>query len=464
MWIKLIAPQSTRRPMDSSWKTRMAPPLPLLVLGALTPPEHRVTVADENCERLRLDDTPGLVGITVKVDTAPRAFAIADAYRARGIPVVLGGIHATACPDDCALHADSVVVGEAELLWPRLLRDLAAGGMRRFYRNAGPVPLTASPVPRWELLDERNYLFHNTITISRGCPWRCTFCYNSLPEIDARYRLKSIPQILREIASLGIAHVMFIDDNFAGNPEFLRRLLPELARLNLTWHAAVSADIGGREDLLDAMAASGCKSLFIGFESVNPNNLLACRKRQNRRGDYDATIARIHRRGIMVNASLVFGFDDDDETVFPDTLEWLLRNRLSTMTAHILTPYPGTPFYDQLRAEGRIFDHDLSHYNTAHAVFTPKRMSPEALRAGYLRLYDEFYSWSNILNRWPEAPGQAKAYLAFNLVYRKYGKLTSKLGELVGMRPLAKLARVLAYPPQHRPVPVAPPLPAPSGG
>ena len=339
IWVKLIAPRSTTRPMDSAWKIHMAPPLSLAVVAALTPPSERVTIADENIERVALNDHPDLVGLTVKVDNFDRACAMARAYRRRGVRVVMGGIHATACPKDCLPHADAVVVGEAEGLWPQVLADFRRGALQPRYQHTQPVDPALTPIPRWDLLKEKEYLFTNTICIGRGCPWRCDFCYNSSANIDARYRMKPVPHVLAEIASLGIRHVMFIDDNFIGCPEQARRLIKALKPLNLIWHAAVSADIGRHDDILDLMAASGCKSLFIGFESVNPDSLRDCHKRQNRIDRYDATIAKLHARGIMVNASLVFGFDADDAGVFPHTLDWLVRNRVASMTAHILTPY-----------------------------------------------------------------------------------------------------------------------------
>jgi radical SAM superfamily enzyme YgiQ (UPF0313 family) len=318
--------------------------------------------------------------------------------------------------------------------------------VRRTYRNLSRVDMAETPVPRWDLLDHRKYLFTNTLTIGRGCPWRCDFCYNSSPNIEARYRMKPLANILREIESLNTDHVMFIDDNFIGNPGAVRNLLPELGRRGITWHAAVSADVGRHPELLAEMAESGCRSLFIGFETVNETSLRQCRKTHNRTETYDATIAAIHGHGIMVNASLVFGFDSDDDSVFERTLQWLLRNRVSTMTAHILTPYPGTAFHSKLVREGRITDRNLDHYNTAHVVFEPKAMSAATLREGYLGMYKHFYSWANIARRWPAAAGQALAYLQFNLVYRKFGKATSCLGQAWGMRSVAEAARRMAYP------------------
>lgn len=453
LWIKLISPRMSRRPMDTGWKTRMSPPLALLTLAALTPEPHRITLEDENIERPRPDESPDLVGITVKADTFDRACAIAKDYRARRIPVVFGGIHPTACPDECAPHADAVVVGEAEPLWDPILRDVQAGTLRPRYQAAAPVDIASAPVPRWDLLRGKDYLFTNTITAGRGCPWRCDFCYNSSPNLDARFRAKSAAQVLREIDSLRTDHVMFIDDNFIGSPPQARELLLALRPRRLTWHAAVSADIGRHPDLLDLMAQSGCRSLFIGFETVDQANLLRCRKTQNHSAAYDDTIRQIHQRGIMVNASVVFGFDGDGPDVFDATVAWLERNRISTMTAHILTPYPGTRLHQQLSAQNRIVDRDLRHYNTSRAVFRPARMSPAELEAGYLRAYRRFYSFASIWRRRPRSAAQRMAHFEFNLLYRKFGPATSRLGALVGLRNLARFARILAYPPARQETP-----------
>ncbi len=447
MWIKLISPRSTMRVLDTALKTHMAPPLSLLVLGALTPREHRVTLEDENVERLRLDDRPDLVGITVKVDTAYRAYEISSRYRARGVPVVLGGIHPTVCPEETLPHADSVVIGEGEQVWPDILRDSRAGALRRVYRDGASTRDTyESPVPRWELLRGKNYLFTNTLVMSRGCPWRCSFCYGSSPNLPRGHRVKPVANVLEEIASLGMRHVFFIDDNFIGSPDGARALLSALIPMGLTWHTAVSADIGRYDDILDLMARSGCRSLFIGFETLDERNLLACGKPQNRIDEYARTIGKIHDRGMMVNASLVFGFDGDTVGTFGATLDWLVACKVETMTGHILTPFPGTPFYRRLCAEQRIIDSDLTHYNTSHAVFRPRGMTPDQLEEGFLWIYREFYSWRRIWERLPDAREQRTAYLLFNILYRKSGAAVSLLGRMGTMGMLARIARALSYP------------------
>ncbi len=455
MKIKLISPRTQLRPMDSLWKVRMAPPLSLLVLGALTPKKHEVKVVDENAEEIDFTDSPDLVGITVKVDTFNRSKQIASRYRMRGIPVVAGGVHATATPEQCASIADAVVIGEAETLWPQLLCDFEKGCMKQFYRNEKPVDIASAPVPDWSLLNQDNYLFTNTLRIGRGCPWTCDFCYNSCKNMHSKYRMKPVKNILAEIESLRTNHVMFIDDNFIGSIKHCRELLREFKKMNLTWHTAVSANIGNHEDILDDMAESGCRTLFIGFETVNRNSLSGCGKRQNKIEQYNDTVRKIHERKMMVNASFAFGFDEDTTNVFPDTLAWLKSNKIETMTGHILTPYPGTVLHERLCREGRIIDRNLTHYDTAHVVFEPARMSAQELYDGYRWIYSKFYSISSILERMPLAREQWIAYLEFALIYRKFGKLTSWLGDKLGMRRTAKLATFLAYRPKmlesHKP-------------
>lgn len=446
MWIKLISPRVTLRPMDSAFKRQMAPPMSLLVLGALTPQRHKVTLTDENIEKLNLDDSPDLVGITVKADTAARSFDIARSYRQKGIPVVFGGIYPTTCPEENAAHADACVIGEAEQLWPEVIKDTEAGRLKKVYRSENPPDLSLVPLPRWELIADKNYLYTNTLTVGRGCPWRCRFCYNSSENLHAGYRVKPLESVLKEIRSLKSRHVMFIDDNFIADPAEARKILKAFIPLGLTWHTAVSADIGKYDDILDMMAESGCRSLFVGFETLNPASLHQAKKRQNRIEEYEQIISKIHSRGLMVNASVVFGFDDDGPDVFEKTTDWLIDQKIETMTAHILTPYPGTAFYSQLLADNRIIDHDLTHYNTSRAVFTPAGMTTGQLEAGYLEAYRRFYSWPAIYKRIPRDIRRLAPYLMFNLFYRKYGKVVSSLGAVGLMRFLGSLGSRLSYP------------------
>jgi radical SAM superfamily enzyme YgiQ (UPF0313 family) len=445
MYIKLIAPRMGLRPMDSEYKRVLSPSLALLTLAALTPRHHRVVIEDENTGPIHLDDGPDLVGITVNVNTTPRAYALAKAFRDQGIPVILGGIHPSASPEEALQHADAVCIGEGEEQWQQVLADVENGGIRPRYRNTGPTDLAQSPALRWDLLKNSEYLYTNVICATRGCPHRCEFCYNSCAYAHHRHRTPPVSQVIERIGRLGTQHVLFIDDNLIGNLNWAEELVKALSPLGITWHAAVSANIVEHPALLDAMATSGCRSLFIGFESINPDSIQSVNKGQNKTGSYERLVAMLHERGILVNASLAFGFDHDGPEVFRETLEWLVQNRVASMTSHILTPYPGTVLFDRFKAEGRMRDFDLSHYDTAHVVFQPKRMSQEELFKGYMWLYRQFYSFPNIVRRLPADKGNWMPYLLFNLGYRKFGKMTSKVASVGMMHAVGALARRLSY-------------------
>lgn len=445
MKIKLVQPGMTLRPMDSEYKRVMAPSLALLILAALTPAEHEVIFEDENTGRIHLDDSPSLVAVTVNVDTSHRAYDIARAYRARGILTVAGGIHASANPAETLRYFDAVCIGEAEGVWEQIVRDAASGCLQRVYRSEDAAPVIDSPPPRWDVVDRSRYLYTNTVCAGRGCPHACEFCYNSCDYISHRTLSRPVQNVVREIERLGTPHVLFIDDNFIGNIAWTLEFLAAIRPLRLTWNAAVSADLVHHPGLLDEMKACGCKSLFIGFESINPLSIRSVGKSQNKIETYESLIAMLHARQIMVNSSLVFGLDHDTPSVFQDTLDWLVRNRVETMTAHILTPYPGTKLYTRFLQEGRIVDFDPTHYNTSHAVFVPRLMSRQELKAGYLWIYKEFYTFGNIYRRLPLSPSQRTPYLLFNLVYRKFGKVTSRLAMLGLMGRMGGLLRRLSY-------------------
>ena len=432
--------------MDSEFKRLMAPSLALLTLASLTPEQHNVYIEDENIKTLDFDDEPDLVGITVNIDTSKHAYDIADTFREKKIPVILGGIHVSANPEEALEHADSVCIGEAEELWGRILDDMQKGELKQLYYNQNPTDLSKIPVLKRNFINSSKYLFTNIVVTSRGCPFCCEFCYNSCAFVHHNYRNRSIEDVVEEIKNLKTKHIMFIDDNFIGNINWTRSFLKAIKPLKLKWNAAVSANIWHHLDLLDEMSECGCQSLFIGFESINKSSTDSANKYQNHGVDYEKLIREIHDRKIMVNASLVFGFDCDGPDVFRNTLDWLVKNKVETMTAHILTPYPGTLLYKRLMDENRITDFDLKNYNTSHVVFKPRMMTPEELYKGYLWIYKEFYSFRNIVKRIPENREQRIPYLLFCFVYRKFGKVISKITSKLGLLSrLGRLARHLSY-------------------
>jgi radical SAM superfamily enzyme YgiQ (UPF0313 family) len=446
MHITLISPRMSLRPVDSEFKRIMAPSLALLTVAALTPPEHHISLIDENVSTDCPDGSPDLVGISVNVDTSRRAYDIAQRYRQRGIPVIMGGIHPSANSDEALMYADSVCIGPADGVWQDILHDVVSNSLRRIYRASSEAAAGSIPIPRWDLIDSSKYLYTNIVSTSRGCPFRCDFCYNSSSYVPSKVANRGIEEVLRDIEKLGTRHVMFIDDNFIGTIPWTRKLLRELTPMKLRWNAAVSSNIVSHPDLLDEMAASGCQSLFIGFESLNASSLAGVNKGHNDIPSYDRLIKELHEREIMINASLVFGLDSDRCDVFRTTLDWLVGKRLSTITAHILTPYPGTALFKRFHQEGRITNYDWSHYNTSRVVFRPKHMSAKELEEGYLWIYREFYSMRSIIRRMPPGRRQWMPYLLFNLIYRKFGTIASSIASRTGlMKPLGKLARRLAY-------------------
>lgn len=446
MKIKLVQPVSGRRPMDTSLKARMAPHLGLLTIARIAEDAgHEVRIVNENLGLDVPDKSFDLVGISTTVDVLPRARELADRYDALGVPVVVGGIGVSSQRELAARWFRTICVGPAEGHWPELLKDAEAGTLSAVYETADDFPGTGLLPPSFRSAEVGGFLYANVIATSRGCPFACDFCYNSVKGAANRYRHRTVESVVAEIRSKRTRHVMFIDDNFIGDLSFARELLAALKPMRLKWSAAVSANIGEMPDLLDEMARTGCRSLFVGFESINAESLADVHKGQNRVSRFERLVESLHARGIMVNASFVFGLDADDPSVFGRTVDWVVRNRIETVTAHILTPYPGTVFHRRMEEAGRIVDRDLSHYDTAHVVFTPKRMTAEELYEGYLRVYRDVYSLRNIFRRLPRSGRQIAPYLLFNLLYRKYGSFTERLGRLVGFARVGRLSRWLAY-------------------
>lgn len=445
MYIKLIQPKLKKRPMDTDIKIHMAPPLGLLTIVNLLRREHTVVLENENVEQLHYDK-PDLVGISVTVDVLPRAVEIAKKFREQGCIVVAGGIHITTATDSIPKNCfDVLCVGAAEGTWPDIIRDYQNGNLKSVYRCNKALTGADLIPPAYDFVDKRKYLYCNVLHTSRGCPFRCDFCYNS--GAGQKFVNREIADVIKEIQEIGTKHIMFIDDNFIGNKAWTYAFLAALKPLKMKWNAAVSINVASDAALLDLMKESGCQGLFIGFESINPDSIADVHKVQNQRDTYEKAVREIHKRGIMINASFVFGMDGDTKETFQRTLDWIVKNKIETVTSHILTPYPGTALYHRLKTESRITEEDLTLYNTAHVVFQPKNMTKQELYDGYLWIYRKVYSFKNILKRLPEDKSQRAAYLMFNLFYRKWGKFTDFLCKIVTYKRIGiwgeKLSRYL---------------------
>ena len=268
MRILLVQPKLNKRPMDTNLKSRMAPSLALLTLMRLTPDEHEVVLVNENIEAIDFHCDVGLVGITVTLDVLPRAIQIAEAFRKRGIAVVAGGIHVTCSPDECMPHFDAICVGAAERVWAAMVHDAQTGTLRKVYHDMKDFIGSEIASPKYGAVKNK-YLYTNVVTASRGCPNRCDFCYNSCEH--SLYVRRPVADVLQDIHACGTRHILFIADNFTGNPADTRELLHAMRGLNLKWNAAVTTAIADDPELLDLMAETGCQSLFIG---LNPLTIL----------------------------------------------------------------------------------------------------------------------------------------------------------------------------------------------
>jgi len=428
--------------MDTDLKTRMSPSLALLTLVSLTPDGNEIIIVNENVEKINYDCDVDLVGITITLDVMPRACQIASRFQNRGIPVIAGGIHVTCCPDDCLPHFNAICIGPAERVWAKVINDAGTGQLKQKYCDMKDFRGDEIVSPALGNIECKKYLYTNVLLTSRGCPNRCGFCYNSCE--NRLYVRRPIPDVIENIKALGTRHILFIDDNFIGEPEYTFELLNTIKNMNLIWSAAVTTKILDYPELLDLMAETGCRSLFIGFESINTASLESVNK-DNKVKTYEELAEAIHSRGIMINASMVFGLDGDSQDTFTRTLDWLVKMRIETLTSHILTPYPGTELYRNMDSSGRIIDFDLEKYNTSNVVFQPKGMTTKELYEGYRWMYRQFYSFKNIVKRFPKNKSQRAPYLLFNLFYRKFGRLSSIVALFVPMGTLGKIAAKISY-------------------
>ena len=378
-------------------KYSLFPPLGLATLAAYLDPDDEVDLQDQHVERLRLDDEPDLVVIQVYITNAYRAYAIADHYRAKGAYVCLGGLHVTSLPEEAVPHADSIFLGPGEHTFPTFLKDFRAGSPKSRYESAVRT-LEGIPPVRRDLIKRDRYLVPNSIVVSRGCPHHCDFCYKDAFFSGGKgFYTQAVDAALAEIDRLPGRHLYFLDDHLLGNVRFATALFEGMKGMDRVWQAAGTVDSVLRGDLLRKAADAGLRSLFVGFETFSPENLRQSNKKQNLQRDYEAAVQRLHDHGVMINGSFVFGLDDDGPDVFARTVEWGVRNAITTSTYHVLTPYPGTRLFSDMDAQGRLVTRDWDRYDTRHVVYRPAKLSPEQLEAGYWWAYRQFYSWPNIV-------------------------------------------------------------------
>lgn len=417
----LINPFYPKDPHASFSKHVLTPTLALTSIAGATPPNWTVAYWDENLLNgpPPLDPFPQVVGISVHLTFAKRAYALAAWYRARGATIVLGGLHVISCPEEADPHADILAIGEGVQIWPEILRDIEAGAPRPRYQGDFAKPYRADPPPRRDLLPQASFLTTTSLNATRGCHNRCGFCYLATDGLHMPYRLRDPEQIVAEIKADRQPYAVFTDNNLGSRPTYLRELCRRLRPLNIIWSAAVTIDVTDHPDLVREMALAGCMGVFIGFESLSNANITDAGKRSPRTEDYARRVALLHENGIQVNGSFVLGFDHDGPDVFVQTADWIEANRLECATFHILTPYPGTPLFRELEAQGRLLHRDWDDYDTSHVVFRPRGMTVDELADGYAWCYRRLFSHASIWKRRPTDWRAVAPYLAMSYLYKR---------------------------------------------
>jgi radical SAM superfamily enzyme YgiQ (UPF0313 family) len=433
MRLTIVHPCIGRRVGEPYIRTWQMEPLAAAVLAGLTPPDVQVRFHDDRMEAIPYDEPTDLVALSVETYTARRAYQIASQYRRRGVPVVMGGFHATLVPDEVAAYAEAVVVGEAEAVWPRLIDDFRHGRLARVYRGEGRPSLAGLRVDR-SIFAGKRYLPIGLVEAGRGCHLRCEFCAVQAYFGSTQTR-RPADEILEELRRHRRPLVFFVDDNITSNmdeaKEFFRRLIP----LGIRWVSQASIDAAHDAEFLRLIRASGCQGLLIGFESLDPATLRRMRKGFNTmKGGYEVALANLRRHGIRLYATFILGYDQDDEATVRATLEFAVRHRFYMVAFNHLTPFPGTPLYARLAREGRLrfarwwLD---PRYRYGMVPFVPGRMSPEAVELGCLQARRVFYGWRSMARRSVDRVNAGSAFMWANFFVINY-LMRREVGQRVG--------------------------------
>jgi radical SAM superfamily enzyme YgiQ (UPF0313 family) len=415
-------------------KALYSPVAGLLTVAAQIPAdEYEVVLTDENIEPIDFDMQVDLVGISAMTSYVKRGYEIADRFRERGTPVIMGGVHASYMPQEALKHADAVVVGEAELVMPRVLDDLENGCLVGIYKADGLHPMVQMPRPRQSLLKSHRYINKGFIQTSRGCHHGCLFCAEPTM-YGLRFRYRPVDELVAEVEELDERVILLNDADFFGTPKRAMEVMKAFKGRGLKWQAAVNSREANDDRLLELAAQSGCFMLSIGFESISRETLRDVHKCQNNPDDYRALVEKLHKYGIMVLGLFIFGFEGDEPSVFDQTLRFTVDAKFDICGYSILTPYPGTINWFEMMRRRQIVSYDWDKYDQSHIVFRPKGLSADQLYEGYLRTYDGFYTAASMLRRFPYDGSRSRAYWSiYNAFFRKGGIVTRDKGEFIGV-------------------------------
>lgn len=396
-------------------------PLTLTTLAALIPPEIDATVEliDEGIADVPENLDADLIGMTVITGSAPRAYELSERFRARNIPVVLGGPHVTLVPDEAAQHADAICTGYAEETWPQLIRDAAAGKLEPRYRQDPSLSLAASPFPRRDLFERKNFLTHAVFEATRSCTHKCEFCVAPTAWGRKQYQ-RPVEWVAEDIRRVGEKKIIFIDLNLVADTNYAKQLFRALIPLRIQWYGLATVLIAHDDELLELMTRSGCKGLLLGLETITEASLKDARKSFNASVGYKQLIGDLHKLGIAVQGCFVFGLDHDTPDVFDSTVEFAIDAGVDLPRFSILTPFPGTPLHARLADAGRILSRNWESYDGQHVVYQPKQLTVAQLAEGHERAWREVYRWRSIGRRLWRAGNFTPLALSANLGYRFY--------------------------------------------
>ena len=460
----LVDPYPRNNPYHLTASERRAvwfPKLSLPVIAAYTPADWDVLLVDEAVQDIDFDQPCDLVGLSIMTCYAPRAYEIATEFRKRGKTVVLGGVHPTYCPEEALRFSDAIVCGEAEDLWPQVVADFLAGSMKRMYKMEQFPALDHYISPRVELLSPDAYMTRQCSFTTRGCHFDCEFCSVS-PFNGKTTRRRPVPEVVKELTQVkqwirselveriandtlwqafvtalrirvGIEDgtiFAFVDDLHNSNRTYCKELWAALKPLNIKWGCQSTLFLGDDEEMVKLASESGCVSVFVGMESLDEDCLEETNKPFNRVKKFADEIKMFHDHGIMVNPGIVFGFDNDDESVFERAVNFLTKTQVELAYFNVLTPLPGTALFDRYNSTGRIFDRDWAKYDGKHVVYHPSRMTPEQLQEGFYWANHEFYSLPSIFHRLRGTSQRLVARWEMNRQFRKLVKRSCPKGTL----------------------------------
>ena len=393
----------------------------LPTIAGLTPSDWDVEIHDARTTPVDYDRKVGLVGITSYTADITSACEIADGFRSKGVKVVMGGVHVSVLPDEARQHADAIVVGEAEAVWERLLRDCEKGELKTIYKSNTLIEMSDMVIPRRDLLNRSMYSSFYSVQATRGCPFNCEFC-TVTAFFGQEFRTRPIDEVVREVKGLESKEFFFIDDNITGRAGFAKKLFKELIPLNCKWGGQTTLNFAKDEELLSLYAKSGGRYAFIGFETLSDDNLSKISKSWNSPDGYREAIKRIHGVGINIVGSFILGLDGDSPDVFKRTYNFIMETKIDAAQFHILTPFPGTKLYDDMIKNDRITDSDWSKYHTGEVVFKPAKMTARELQEGYWWIYHKTYNMKNILRRSLRSPRDLAYRIGTNFSYRRKAK------------------------------------------